>query len=62
MTETTALGAAYLAGLAAGVYQSLDEIGSQWRCEQRFNSRMTEVDRERRYRGWQNAVRKVRAQ
>lgn len=59
VTETTALGAAYLAGLAAGVYESLDEIGSHWRCEQRFNSRMTEVDRERRYHGWQSAVRKV---
>lgn len=59
VTETTALGAAYLAGLAAGVYSSLDEIGSHWRCEQRFNGRMTEVDRERRYHGWQSAVRKV---
>lgn len=61
VTETTALGAAYLAGLAAGVYSSLEEIGSHWRCEQRFNSRMTEVDRERRYRGWQNAVRKAQS-
>lgn len=62
VTETTALGAAYLAGLAAGVYSSLEEIGSHWRCEQRFNSRMTEVDRERRYHGWQSAVRKVQTQ
>lgn len=61
ITETTALGAAYLAGLAAGVYDSLDEIGQQWRCEKHFESRMTEMERERRYHGWQSAVRKVQA-
>ena len=36
VTETTALGAAYLAGLAAGVYRSTGEISSQWRAERRF--------------------------
>ena len=36
VTETTALGAAYLAGLTTGVYQSTDELGSLWQAERRF--------------------------
>jgi glycerol kinase len=40
VTETTALGAAYLAGLAVGFWASLDEIASQWRAERRFEPRM----------------------
>lgn len=60
VTETTALGAAYLAGLAAGVYESLDEVAALWESEQIFESKMGEVDRERRYQGWKNAVARVR--
>ena len=40
VTETTALGAAYLAGLAVGFWKSIDEISSQWRVERRFEPTM----------------------
>jgi glycerol kinase len=60
VTETTALGAAYLAGIAAGVYESLDEVAELWESEQIFESQMGELDRERRYQGWKNAVARVR--
>lgn len=62
VTETTALGAAYLAGIAIGVYASLDEVAELWESEQIFESTMSAVDRERRYRGWKNAVARVRTQ
>lgn len=59
--ETTAMGAAYLAGLATGVWASLDEIGGQWREERRF---VPDVDRDAAnvaYGRWQEAVRRVEA-
>ncbi len=59
-TETTALGAAYLAALQVGLYGSLDEIASQWRCERTFPSRMTPLQREPLLAGWHDAVRRVR--
>ena len=49
ITETTALGAAYLAGLAVGVYRSLDELRAQWRVERRFQPTMP---RERARSAW----------
>src|SRR5690606_26252138 len=57
--ETTALGAAYLAGLATGVYAGQDAVAYGWQCERRFEPRMTASDRERLYAGWQKAVQKV---
>lgn len=62
VSETTALGAAYLAGLQLGVYASLDEIAGLWQCEAGFDPAMNEVDRARRYTGWKNAVARVRTQ
>ncbi|MEX1667590.1 glycerol kinase GlpK [Zhongshania guokunii] len=62
VTETTALGAAYLAGLQLGVYQSLDEIAELWESADGFDPVMNEVDRARRYTGWKNAVARVRTQ
>lgn len=59
--ETTALGAAYLAGLRLGWYRDLDEIAELWQCEQRFTPRMPEEERERLYRGWQEAVERVKS-
>lgn len=59
ITETTALGAAYLAGLQTGIFQSLEQIQTLWRCEQRFAPQMEEKERTRRYAGWQDAVRRV---
>jgi glycerol kinase len=56
VTETTALGAAYLAGLAAGVYQSTREISSQWRAERRFDPRMPADQAAAMRARWKQAV------
>ncbi len=61
ITETTALGAAYLAGLGIGLYGSLDEIAERWRAEARFVPAMEHSDRERLYAGWRTAVARVRS-
>lgn len=60
ITETTALGAAYLAGLQVGVFSSIEEISSLWSREASFEPGMSELDRERRYLGWRRAVERVR--
>jgi len=60
--ETTALGAAYLAGLKLGWYRDLDEIAELWRCERRFTPQMDEAERETLYHGWKEAVARVRTQ
>jgi glycerol kinase len=54
--ETTALGAAYLAGRAAGICPDLDGFAAQWRLDRRFEPRMAANERERRYSGWKDAV------
>lgn len=54
--ETTALGAAYLAGLGAGVWSGREEIAANWRLEKRFEPAMAEAERERLYAGWRRAV------
>jgi len=59
--ETTALGVAYLAGLRLGWYRDLDEIAELWQCERRFMPQMPEEERERLYRGWQEAVERVKS-
>ncbi|MDN3522285.1 glycerol kinase GlpK [Halomonas ramblicola] len=59
--ETTALGAAYLAGLRLGWYRDLDEIAGLWQCERRFTPQMDAAERERLYRGWQEAVERVKS-
>ncbi len=61
VTETTALGAAYLAGLQAGVYGSLEEISAQWQRERWFEAAMDQAQRRRLLAGWQRAVRRVRS-
>jgi len=60
VTETTALGAAFLAGLQSGVYQGLDEIEMLWGRERRFEPEMSPSQRERLYQGWLDAVERVR--
>ncbi len=60
--ETTALGAAYLAGLAAGVYKSVEDIAQRWQCERRFEPQMSADAREARLAGWRDAVARVRQQ
>ncbi|CAB49191.1 glpK glycerol kinase (EC 2.7.1.30) [Pyrococcus abyssi GE5] len=57
--ETTALGAAYLAGLAVDYWESLEEIESLWRVEKIFEPRMDEETREKLYRGWKEAVKRA---
>jgi glycerol kinase len=58
--ETTALGAAYLAGLAAGCFGGLDEIARLWILDREFQSRMPVEQRDILYRRWQEAVRRSR--
>jgi glycerol kinase len=60
ITETTALGAAYLAGLAVGFWKNEKEIANQWDIEKRFEPQMKRSERERLYEGWQEAVAKAR--
>ncbi|MBW7472782.1 glycerol kinase GlpK [Marinobacter sp. F4218] len=59
VTETTALGAAFLAGLQTGVYESLDEISRLWECERQFHPEMGPALRESLYAGWLDAVERV---
>lgn len=59
MTETTALGAAYLAGLDAGVFAGLEEIEDLWQRERRFEPAMEEGRREALFAGWRRAVARV---
>ncbi len=59
--ETTALGAAYLAGLRLGWYDSLEEIEQLWRCEKSFLPSMDSATRESLYQGWLDAVSRVRS-
>ena len=54
--ETTALGAAYLAGLATGVWKDRDEIRSLWHCNMTFAPQMDETERTRLLAGWHKAV------
>ncbi len=61
VVETTALGAAFLAGLQAGVYASLDEIGRLWRADSRFAPLMAAEQADTLYAGWRDAVARVRS-
>lgn len=56
VTETTALGAAYLAGLGVGLYRGPDEIARRWRRERRFEPAMPAERRDTLYAGWKRAV------
>ena len=56
VTEMTALGAAYLAGLGCGFWKSKDEIASQWKIARVFEPSMSDDQREALYAGWQRAV------
>jgi len=58
--ETTALGAAYLAGLAVGLWKVLEELGRFWRVDRRFEPRMGPDQRETLFAGWQQAVERAR--
>ncbi len=60
ITETTALGAACLAGLSTGFYDSISGIAENWVAEKRFEPRMEAGERDARYSGWLDAVARVR--
>jgi glycerol kinase len=60
VTETTALGAAYLAGLAIGFWQSQDEIEQKWAVEKTFEPKMSADERDSLYAGWQKAVERAK--
>ena len=55
--ETTALGAAYLAGLAVGYWKSTDDVVQNWSVDRTFTPAISETERARRIRGWNKAVR-----
>jgi glycerol kinase len=61
VTETTALGAAYLAGLAVGIYSDLESISKLWRCERRFLPTMTRPRAAELMAQWEHAVRQATA-
>ena len=58
ITETTALGAAYLAGLSVGFWEDWDEISGQWQTERKFEPAMSKDEIKTLYSGWLNAVEK----
>jgi glycerol kinase len=59
VTETTALGAAYLAGVQLGLYDSLDDVGRHWRRDHLFTPRIDAAQRAELLKGWHKAVAKV---
>jgi len=58
--ETTALGVAYLAGLKAGVYLSLEELQKGWSLDKTFTPKMPKEDRDRLYAGWLDAIERTK--
>ncbi|MBM7646044.1 glycerol kinase [Scopulibacillus daqui] len=56
VSETTALGAAYLAGLAVGIWQSKDDIVDRWKIDRTFEPKMNASERDKLYNGWKKAV------
>lgn len=59
VVETTALGAAYLAGIGGGIYSSLEEVAAAWKCERRFEPAISADERDAKYQGWKEAVARV---
>ena len=60
ITETTALGAAFLAGLHTGLFKSLDDVSTLWQADQSFEPSMEKGTGDKLYKGWQKAVDRVR--
>lgn len=59
ITETTALGVAYLAGLAVGYWKDKEEIAAKWHLSHAFHPQMEEEQRSKNYHGWQKAIQKA---
>jgi glycerol kinase len=62
VTETTALGAAYLAGLHIGFFPEPPEFAKIWKLDRRFEPSMAAATRQRKYAGWKDAVRRTLSQ
>jgi glycerol kinase len=60
VTETTALGAAYLAGLGVGLFKDTRDIAARWALDRRFTPAMKKPARDKLYEGWKAAVKRVR--
>jgi len=60
ITETTALGAAYLAGLAVGYWKDQKQIAAQWQVDRRFTPAMKQVERDKLDAGWRKALERAR--
>jgi glycerol kinase len=60
--ETTAQGVAFMAGLQAGVFSSLDHIKSIWKLDASFEPKMAKSERDVFYLGWQQSVLRVRSE
>ena len=58
ITETTALGAAYLAGLAVGYFESTEEIAQGWYASESYNPKLAEEKKEKLYSGWKKSVKR----
>ena len=56
IVETTALGAAYLAGLAVGFWKDKEEISRSWKLDTQYKASMSDYEREKLHRGWKKAV------
>ena len=60
ITETTALGAAYLAGLAVGFWNSKEEIAKKWAVSEKYSPKLDEGAKEKLYKGWKKAVERAK--
>ncbi len=56
ITETTCLGVAYLAGVATGFWNDMEEVAANWKCEKRFEPRLSKEEREELFANWKRAV------
>ena len=59
ITETTALGAAYLAGMQTGFYPPIDEFKQSWSLERRFSPKMAKEERAQKFSGWNDAIKRT---
>ena len=59
VNETTALGAAFMAGLKIGVYKSLKDVSKNWKIDKKFYPKMNKVNRSKLLKGWKQAITKT---
>ena len=59
VNETTALGAAFMAGLKIGVFKSLHDISKKWKADKKFYPKIKSIERIKMLNGWSQAIRKT---